>query len=228
MFANINMKTIKLLTIFIIGLSLSSCLEILEDIKINNDGSGTFKLIVNLSKSKGQIDKLMAQDSIRGSAVPTQGTITSAINTALGELGEQNGITAITKKLDFDNYIFNVSFDFKDIDNLNQAVNNIIKARDPNAPLDPIHYDFEEKQFSRTLNTELLNQANRDKEKVSAFLTDFDLAKITSITRFESEINNTDHSTAKISSNGKNCFEQLKINQILTNKSFHKHNIILK
>ena len=222
------MKTLKLFLTLLISISLSSCLEILEDVKINNDNSGTYKLIVNLSQSKGQIDKLMDQDSIQGKPVPSKDKINASINSLITDLDKQEGISNVIKTVDLDNFIFNISFDFRNIENLNLAVNNIIKSRNGKSDVNPVTYSFKSRQFSRILNSEILNQANKDKEKVSVFLTNFDLAKITSITRFESEIDKTDHSTAKISSNGKNCFEQLKINQILLNNNLHKHNITLK
>ena len=54
-----------------ITLTMASCFEIIEDINVHKNGSGTYKFIVNLSQSKNQIDKIRTQDSILHFKVPT-------------------------------------------------------------------------------------------------------------------------------------------------------------
>ena len=57
------MKTIiSILLLFL----LSSCIEIIDDISMNNDGSGTFKYSINLSQSKVKVNSYLALDSING------------------------------------------------------------------------------------------------------------------------------------------------------------------
>lgn len=222
------MKKIQLLILLTLGLFLNSCLEIVEDLKINSDGTGVFKVIVNLSQSRSQIDKLLSQDSIQGQPVPKKETIAQKLETLKAELESQNGISNVVQEIDLQNYIVKLSFSFDKVESLNIAVNNIIKKQDPNAPLNPVIYSFENKNFSRTFNSELLSEAYKNKEKVSAFLADFDQAKLTSIFKFESEIISNNHSSSKLSSSKKSCIEFTYINQLLSNNQLHKHNISIQ
>ena len=222
------MKKYSILITIICALFLSSCLEILEDVKINSNGTGTYKININLSQSKSQIDKILTQDSIQGKAIPTTNEIILEFNKLVGELKTQAGISAVVTEFDISNYIFKLSFDFDKIESLNIAVNNIIKSKSPNAPLNPIKYEFSEKKFTRTLNSELMDKMSKDKDKVSAFISNLDQAKVTSIIRFENNIVSSDHAEAKISSNQKNCFEQIGLNQLLSNSTLYKHVITLQ
>jgi hypothetical protein len=222
------MKKHSIIIAILCSFFLSSCLEILEDVKINSDGTGTYKINLNLSQSKSQLDKILAQDSIQGKTIPKPAKITSEFNKLIAELKTQAGITTVTSELDLTNYIVKLSFNFDKIESLNIAINNIIKLKDPNAPLNPITYAFTGKTFTRTLNSELMGQAARDKDKVSAFVSNLEQAKITSIMRFENNIISSNHTEAKISSNQKNCFEQVGLNQLLSNSNLYTHLITLQ
>lgn len=228
MFVRNTMRKLKLFILAMATLFLSSCLEILEDVKINQDGSGVYKLNVNLSQSKSQIDKILAQDSIGGHPIPQKSSILKEFNQLIELIKTQQGISEVVPELDLTNYILKLSFSFDKIESLNIAINSIIKAKDPKAPLNPVVYSFSDKTFSRSFNSELINQIQRDKEKVNAFLTNFDQAKFTSIIRFDDLILKSSHTDAKISSNLKNCFEQVYINNLLSNNKFHHHNISLQ
>jgi hypothetical protein len=59
------MKYLYLLLIF----TLTSCVEIIDDIKLNLDGSGVFKYTINLSQSKTSVTSILALDSLDGKKV---------------------------------------------------------------------------------------------------------------------------------------------------------------
>ena len=70
----------KFLIILVLPLlSLTSCIEIFDDLTIHNDGSGTFKYNVNLSSSKLKINSILALDSLNGVKVPSIEEIKSEI-----------------------------------------------------------------------------------------------------------------------------------------------------
>ena len=77
----------------IILLSLSSCFEIVEDVTFKNDGSGIFKLIVNLSQSKNEINSLMKLDSSSGYNIPTEREINAYLDQALKTLKNEKNIS---------------------------------------------------------------------------------------------------------------------------------------
>jgi len=45
-------------------LSLSSCFEIVEEITMNDDGSGNILMTLNFSRSKSKIKSILLMDSI--------------------------------------------------------------------------------------------------------------------------------------------------------------------
>ena len=57
--------------IFLVLFGLSSCIEIIDDLSLKSDGSGTFKYSVNLSSSKIKVNSILALDSIDGKKVPS-------------------------------------------------------------------------------------------------------------------------------------------------------------
>ena len=66
------MKVLVSFIAFFILITLSSCIEIIDDISFNEDGSGTFKYNINLSSSKVKINSALALDSIDGKKVPSR------------------------------------------------------------------------------------------------------------------------------------------------------------
>jgi hypothetical protein len=114
-----------------IALTMASCFEIIEDVTVHKNGSGTYKFIVNLSQSKNQIDKIRTQDSILHFKVPT---------TAMADA----------------NYIYHLSCDFKNVTSLNTAILSIWKTYDKKAPAAFSLYTYENNVFKRnTTVTEL-------------------------------------------------------------------------
>ena len=65
------MKITSFIGLLVILFSFNSCIEIIDDISIKNDGSGTLKYTVNLSSSKIKINSILALDSLEGKKVPS-------------------------------------------------------------------------------------------------------------------------------------------------------------
>lgn len=65
------MKITSFIGLLVILLSFNSCIEIIDDITIKNDGSGTLKYTINLSSSKIKINSILALDSLDGRKIPT-------------------------------------------------------------------------------------------------------------------------------------------------------------
>ena len=59
---------------------LSSCIEISDDLTLNNDGSGTLRYKINLSASKVKVNSILALDSLDGKPVPSKTEISAKIN----------------------------------------------------------------------------------------------------------------------------------------------------
>ena len=90
--------------------SLSSCIEILDDISFYADGSGDFKYTINLSSSKLKINSILALDSLDGKKVPSIPEIKSKIVDLIEVLNCQEGITDVVVAEDYENFIFKIAF----------------------------------------------------------------------------------------------------------------------
>ncbi len=128
---------------------LSSCFEIIEEINLNEDGSGTFVFTINLSQSKTKLASIMLMDSINNYSVPDRSEVELQMNKFLDFAKNVEGINDIEDTRDFDNFIFSIKCSFDNLATLNLLVSKI-KAQykvDPKINPDNTHfvYDAESK-----------------------------------------------------------------------------------
>jgi hypothetical protein len=108
--------------------TLSSCIEILDDISFNSDGSGEFKYTINLSSSKLKINSILALDSLDGKKVPSKLELQEKVSDLIGVLNCQEGIKGVILEDNYDNYIFKVSLHFDNVESLLNAFKETMKA----------------------------------------------------------------------------------------------------
>ena len=63
-------KLVSLLFVFCL-LVFQSCIEIMDELTIHDDGSGTLKYAINLSSSRVKVNSILALDSLDGKKVPS-------------------------------------------------------------------------------------------------------------------------------------------------------------
>jgi len=134
-------------------LSMTSCFEVIEDVTVHKNGSGTYKFIINLSQSKNQIDKIRTQDSILHFKVPTSQMADAKITEVKNKLKSVEGISNVVITQDHTNYIYHLSYDFKNVASLNNAILSIWKTYDKKAPATFSLYSYENSVFIRNTNT---------------------------------------------------------------------------
>jgi len=66
------MKKRLLIPMLFIGILFSSCVEIIDDLSFNLNGSGSLKYSINLSSSKVKLNSILALDSLDGTKIPTR------------------------------------------------------------------------------------------------------------------------------------------------------------
>jgi hypothetical protein len=110
-----------ILTICLLFL-FSSCIEIWDDLTLNNDGSGNLKYKINLSESKIKVNSILALDSIDGKPVPSKSQISSKINEFVKLLDAQVGISNVLVEENYTDYIFKFSCDFTSVTNLQDGI----------------------------------------------------------------------------------------------------------
>lgn len=205
----------------------TSCIEIIDDLSINSDGSGTFKYTVNFSSSKVKINSYLALDSLDGKRVPSKDELIARINTIVNSLGEQEGISDLAFDANYTDYIFKLSFDFKSIDGLQRAIKDVVKKESKEKTikeLDASWISISDDAFNRSIPKIKIDRASQLKpEEVSELKNAF----YTSITRFNDEIRSCENSTATIAKNKKAVMIRKDIYSVIQNTSILDNTIYL-
>ena len=121
------MKITSFIGLLVILFSFNSCIEIIDDISIKNDGSGTLKYTVNLSSSKIKINSILALDSLEGKKVPSLSEIQERIISFKSKLEAKPGMSNVTLDYNFTDYIFKLQCDFTNVNALQTALKEVIQ-----------------------------------------------------------------------------------------------------
>jgi len=172
---------------FLLILFLTSCVELIDDLKINLDGSGTFKYTLNLSSSKTKVSSILALDSLNGKKVLSKTDIQEKILNFKKSLIQQEGITNVVITEDYENYIFKILIDFKNVEDLEKGLKTSINKLYEFKQYNHDWISFKDKTLVRDLpnfydviTTDFIG-LDIDKLKTGSY---------TSITRFNTTINN--------------------------------------
>jgi hypothetical protein len=216
----------KLLLILITLLSLTSCIELLDDITIHNDGTGTFKYTINLSSSKTKVSSILALDTIDGQRVPEKYEIEKKILDFKKELEKQPGIKNVSVTYNFDDYIFKLSCDFDNVNNLQSSIEKSIQFVSGFEAKSKTNW-LEWNGFQLTRNIpEIVN----DRFQNSSWL-DRGLLKVgsyTSITRFDNPVISFSNIFSKLSKNGIAVMTKVTTEELLDNSQILKNNISIE
>ena len=189
----------KILVYSLILMMLSSCIEIIDDVSMNNDGSGTAKYTINLSSSKIKANSYLALDSLNGKKVPSIKEIEAKIEEYKKKLEIKEGISNVIVESNFTDFIFKFQCDFESVQALQKALKEIIASENKDWVNDEfVWLDWNENEFSRS--TPQLSTAIAEKIKRE----DVELLKngsYISITRFDKPIEKVTNPNAKISAN---------------------------
>ncbi|WP_316832155.1 hypothetical protein [Pedobacter aquatilis] len=198
--------------------TLSSCFEVIEEITMRNDGTGDVTLTINLSQSKTKIASVMLLDSVQGYKVPSKQKIQQELGEAVAYLKKSEGISNVKSTSDFNNYIATISFNFKDVSNINNITRNILAQQKIKAT-NTSSYSFNKatRTFVRkyqpvsTAKTEFNKLKSQDKAV-------FNGATYTSIYRFESLVTNTSNLASNISKSKKAVMLKSSIMDLINGK----------
>jgi hypothetical protein len=202
-----------------------SCFEVVEEVKMNADGTGSFGFTLNMSQSKTKLNSIMKMDKINGYPVPSKEKIKNDIATIEKIIKTTSGISNVIIKSDFTNFVFDLNFDFKKVANLNEVVVNL-KANnkiDKSTPTD--FFSYANKKFTRfnkiAMKSMYQKTGKADKEV-------FDKANYTTIYKFESEIKSSLNSNSLISKSKKAIKFNASILDIINGNKKLENTIILE
>lgn len=185
--------------IFLVLFSLSSCIEIIDDLSLKSDGSGTFKYSVNLSSSKIKVNSILALDSIDGKRVPSIDEIKQKIDQFKKTLDAQSGISNVKIEENYTDFIFKFQCDFTSVlalqDGLKQSI--VIMSKEKSLPqLDHNWLIWDGNKLVRSIPEITGKKINEINE------TDIELLKkgsYTSITRFDKAVEKFENKAAQLS-----------------------------
>ena len=208
--------------------TLSSCIEILDDITFNPDGSGEFKYTINLSSSKLKINSILALDSLDGKKVPSKLEIQEKVSDLIGVLNCQEGIKGVTLEDNYDNYIFKVSLHFDNVESLLNAFKETMKASG-NAAEEYVSNDNWVSWDGVTLIRQIPDLSsfkfrlvkNEDQELMRNGM-------YTSISRFDSTVEKIENSSAILAKNNKAVMLRSSLFDVFGNPSIMNNTISVK
>lgn len=221
------MKKRLLIPILVIGVLFSSCVEIIDDISFNLDGSGTLKYSVNLSSSKVKLNSILALDSLDGNKVPTREEISAKIEEFKTKLEHQDGISNVEIESDFSNYMFKLKCNFESAEKLQNGLKIVATSFSQKKDTEELKHNWlswEGNEIVRSIPEVTLEQAKKIKAE------DVELLKqgtYTSITRFQTEIEKFDNPKAILSKNKMAVMLKIDPNSLINNTKLLDNRIYL-
>ncbi|NRA12628.1 MAG: hypothetical protein HRT57_11795 [Crocinitomicaceae bacterium] len=197
------MRYLRILFVALITLSITGCVEIIDDLTLNLDGSGSFKYNINLSSSKIKINSILALDSLDGKKVPSIYDIKRKINRLNEKLKSEAGISNVSLTADYTNFIFKLSCDFTSLSELQSAIKTIALSENNGKAIPELDHNwliFSGTTLNRSVPEITIKKSKEIKNADRLLLKE---GSYTSITRFESEIEKFDNDKAKLSANKK-------------------------
>jgi hypothetical protein len=171
--------TTIIITIFC-SIFLSSCFELREEIDLNKDGSGTYRLLLDMSQSKQTLELAykMQQNKDNEAAKNLNFTIDSTFAKSVMRFNNMPGISQAKDSVNKTDYIFGIMFNFSGMEALNNAIAELNKDENGKPTIEKPVYSLTKNIFERqnsyyfnNVSEVLKGNANLDKnEKLQTLL----------------------------------------------------------
>lgn len=194
------MKKVYFIPLLCFVFLFQSCFEVIEEVKIKDDGSGHFNFVINFSQSKTKINSVLKMQKINGYTIPSKEEIKN--EAAKLETLAQNttGISNVKTNIDLTNYIFAIDLDFQKITNLNAVFLKLKNSKKISPTIATDYFTFNDKKFIRSQKVPIKTLYDKlekaDKEV-------FQNAKYTSVYKFDSTIKSFSNKNAVTSKSNK-------------------------
>lgn len=222
-----SMKVKGLFFLLFTLFSLSSCIEIIDDLTIHNDGSGTFKYNINLSSSKLKINSILALDSLNGKKVPSIQEIKNEIERFKTKFQSKSGISNVTVESNFADFIFKFKCDFTDVNALQTAIKEVISEENLNKNMSELSHtwiEWETQKLTRSIPDLVFKKAKELTEEEVNLLSQ---GTYRSVTRFDRTIDKFENTTAKLSASKMAIMLQTDTYSLIQNAKLLENTIYL-
>lgn len=209
-------KRIRLLWLFcffIITSSLYSCFEIKENIHINEDGSGSYSFLMDLTQMKPifamsrDFQRSMKDTSVRvknNPAAPNPLLQMKAKFDALQSMVESvAGISNYETVCDTTNYVIGAKYSFATMEALNNSINVLRNSTSNSIALETTHYTYTHKHFEKINDISKANITGPSSKNDSLTTELFRSARYTLTCSFDRKIKEVNNPLYFISADGK-------------------------
>lgn len=207
----------------------SSCFELIEDTTFNEDGSGIYKVTLNMSSSQTRLNSVMAMDSIDGKKVPSEQDLQLEIETFIAALNEQKGIKNAKATLSTEEWILKFSCAFDDLSALKNGLNSATskwQKKDQKIG-DYFEISFSDTGYRRKINTQFSDQW-KSKASEDEDYNKLKEGKCVFIQRFPKPISTTSRDDVNIAKNGLACMLMLSPYEIIQNPEELSYSVTLE
>ena len=196
----------KKILIMAICFLLTSCFEITERIKHHEDQSGEYSLMIDFSKSWLKTKSAIFLGEVDGEKIPDEAEINKKLDDFKKMASAIEGISNVRTKANFDDFIFTINLDYKNLKALNLVMNSINKQKDK------VHFlPTESGGFSRKTNYPIPEKLANDPKKKS----DLQAASVIAIYTFDKNIKSVGNYKTKLSKNQKTVFLKQSVYDVL-------------
>lgn len=204
------MKKIYFIPLFCFVFLFQSCFEVIEEVKMKDDGSGHFNFVINFSQSKTKINSILKMEKFNGYTIPSKEEIKKEVSKIEVLAQSTVGISNVKTNIDLTNFIFAINLDFREISNLNTAFSKLKNSKKLDPSLNTDYFAFANKKFIRTQKIPVKTLYDKlqkaDKEV-------FQTAKYTSVYKFDSTIKSFSNKNTTLSKSNK----AIKLNGLVMN-----------
>jgi hypothetical protein len=194
------MKKIHFIPLLLFVFMFQSCFEVIEEVKMKDDGSGHFNFVINLSQSKSKINSILKMQKINGHTIPSKEEIKNEASKVEWNAKNTVGISNVKTNIDLTNYIFTIDLDFQKISNLNAVFLKLKSNKKIDQTIATDYFTYNDKKFIRSQKVPI--KALYDKlEKADKEI--FQTAKYTSVYKFDSTIKSFSNKNATASKSNK-------------------------
>ena len=215
------------LVVFALTFSLTGCFEIIEEVKINEDGTGQLKYIINFSQSSSKIKSLLLLDEVEGQAVPSKEKIKHEFNQVIKKTKSVSGLSGVKGNADLENFIFSYQCEFKRVENLNVLLDSVKGSKNSDLNLNENYFSYapKTKLFKRKGDNLIKDHYSKMSEGQKIIFVG---ASYTCLYRFQSKIDSMKSVYGKLSKNKLTAFSKLDVLKIIENGQHLNHEIKLK
>jgi len=196
---------------------LTSCFEITERIKHHDDQSGEYTLMIDFSKSWFKTKSAIWLEEVDGVKIPNEQEISQKLDDFKIKASKIEGISNVSTKADFDNYVFIIKLNYANLKALNTVVNSINNQREQ------IHFSSNAKTFERIASYPIPEKVVNDPKKKK----DLEEASIIAIYTFDKDILSVNNANSKISKNKKTVFLKQSMYSVLKKSTLMNNTIQL-